>query len=80
LKKSVDKNIWVKKFIKSIIYSKEEILITLYYKTGFENEDTLCLASGRVGAAAGQALESGCGQKITPISTDRGNLQDWLPR
>ena len=78
-RKGIDKNIWVKKFIKSITYSKEEILLTLYYKIGFENEDALGLASGRVGAAAGQAVHSDCGQKISPTGTCRANDQKWLP-
>ena len=78
-RKGIEKNLWVEKFIKRIIYSKEEILISLYYKRSFDEEDSACLASGRVGAAAGRKAVSLAGKKITPISTDRGNHQDWLP-
>ena len=53
-------------------------MLTLYYKTGFENEDTLYLASGRVGAAAGRSVVSLADKKISPITTDRANHQDWL--
>jgi len=35
-------------------------------------------ASGRVGAAAGRSSVSLADKKITPISTDRGNHQEWL--
>jgi len=31
-KKGIEKNLWAKKFIKSINYSKEEIAVILYYK------------------------------------------------
>jgi len=54
-------------------------VLSLYYKRSFDEDSSVCLASGRVGAAAGQDVGSGCGQKITPISTDRGNCQEWLP-
>ena len=32
-----------------------------------------------MGAAAGRSSVSLADKKITPISTDRGNHQDWLP-
>ena len=67
----------------------------LYCERGFEKEDDLCLASGRVassggrgtssdlrprsGAAAGQAGVPVPGQKITPTIAGKGNLQIWLP-
>ena len=49
-----EKALWAKKFIKNIIYSKQEISITLYYKNASEKEFPLSTASGRVGAATGQ--------------------------
>jgi len=46
-RKGIDRNIWVKNFIKKIIYSKEEIFITLYYKRSFEEKDFTENISGR---------------------------------
>jgi hypothetical protein len=78
-KKGIEKNLWAKKFIKKIDYSKEEISVSLYYKRGSEEENSSNTASGWVGAAAGQSLVSSPPKKITPINIDRGNHQDWLP-
>ena len=117
-RKGIEKNLWAKKFIKSIVYSKEEIAISFYYKPEFlqqgnspeglademstifhhkcrgnpgicdsklsdksssEEVKPFYPASGRVGAAAGRSSVSLADKKITPISTDRGNHQDWLP-
>ena len=78
-RKGIDKNLWVKKFIKNIIYSKEEIVLTLYYKRSFDEELSASPASGRVGAAAGRSPVSLADKKITPITSDRGNHQEWLP-
>ncbi|MBI4683917.1 MAG: recombinase family protein [Nitrospirae bacterium] len=36
-RKGIDKNLWAKKFIKNILYSKSDIQINLYYSTSFEN-------------------------------------------
>jgi len=33
--KVIEKNLWAKKFIKNIIYSKSDIQINLYYSTDF---------------------------------------------
>ena len=77
--KGIEKNLWAKKFIKSIKYSKEEIAVSFYYKGSSEEAKDLYPASGRVGAAAGRSVVSLADKKITPISTDRGNHQDWLP-
>ncbi|MBN2096925.1 MAG: recombinase family protein, partial [Candidatus Omnitrophica bacterium] len=74
-----EKNLWAKKFIKSIKYCKEEIAVSIYYKGSSEEAKDLHPASGRVGAAAGRSVVSLADKKITPISTDRGNHQEWLP-
>ena len=78
-RKGIEKNLWAKQFIKRIDYSKEEISITLYYKVSCEEKSSSSKASGWVGAAAGRNSFSAADKKITPISTDRGNRQDWLP-
>lgn len=60
--KGVQKTIFVKKHIKKIAYSREEIVISLYYKTSFEGEKSATAirpASGRAGAAAGRIPEFG---------------------
>ena len=51
--KGVEKNIWAKKFIKRINYSKDEIKISLYYKECSEKASETQIPSGRVGATAG---------------------------
>jgi len=38
-------NLWVKKFIKKIDYSKEEISITLYYNVDCEKEEVAIFGS-----------------------------------
>jgi hypothetical protein len=77
-RKGIEKNLWAKKFIKSIKYCKEEIAVSFYYKSGSEEVKDLYPASGRVGAAASRSTVSLADKKITPISTDRGNYQEWL--
>ncbi len=79
-RKGSDLALWVNKFIKSIAYSKKEIVLTLYYERRFDGEKDAIFGSGRVGAAAAENAAVGSGQKITPISSDRGNHQVWLPR
>ncbi|MFC1807760.1 recombinase zinc beta ribbon domain-containing protein [Candidatus Omnitrophota bacterium] len=74
----IDKNIWYKKFIKGIDYSKEEIVISLYYLSGFEKEAANIPASGRVGAAAGRKRSLPLGKKIPLISRDKGKDKNWL--
>jgi len=34
-KRCLEKNLWVKKFIKNIVYSKEQIELSLFYSTTF---------------------------------------------
>jgi len=69
-RKGNDKNLWVKKFIKNINYSKEEIRISLFYRTHSGESGSLRTASGRVGAAAGRIPE--CGQKKSLWGTPEG--------
>jgi hypothetical protein len=38
-KRGIEKNLWEKKFIKDIIYSKSDIQINLYYSMNFEDSD-----------------------------------------
>jgi len=77
-RKEIEKNLWAKKFIKSIKYSKEEIAVSFYYKSGSEEAKDLYPASGRVGAAAGRNSAAASGQKISPTGTCRANRSTWL--
>jgi len=78
-RKGIDRNIWVKSFIKNILYSKEEIFITLYYKRGLEEEDSLFSDCGCPHPAAVRKNVSTPHKKIPPISTDRGNETQLAP-
>ena len=69
-KKALERNITAKKHIKAILYSKDEIVLSLYYKTSFEGEEFLSPTSGRVGAAAGRIPEFW--KKISPWGTPGG--------
>ena len=57
-RKGIEKNLWAKKFIKSIKYSKEEIAVSFYYKSSSKEVKLFYPASGRVGAAAGRKAVS----------------------
>ena len=80
-KRGIDKNLWVKKFIKKVEYSKEEITISLYYRENPGEEITANDASGWVGAATGKENNL-CDLRGGPVSKYRydsfGNM-DWLP-
>ena len=78
-KKLIQKNLWAKKFIKNIVYLKEEIALTLCYQSSFENPDCLSSASGRPHTAAGRRTDFGSGKKSSPTGTCRAIHQDWLP-
>ena len=78
-KKSFEKNLWAKKFIKNIVYSKQEISITLYYKRVSEQEGFVSTASGRVGAAAGRNQFSAHQEKTPLTNKDKRGCQEWLP-
>ncbi|GAI80469.1 unnamed protein product [marine sediment metagenome] len=54
-KKGIEKSLWVKKFIKRVDYSKEEIALNLYYK-GLKDADHGISASGRAEENAGRNL------------------------
>ncbi len=53
-KSGIDKAVWCQRFIASIAYAPEEIALTLYYHVTSPHAQPTNLASGRVGAAAGQ--------------------------
>ena len=53
-KKDISKNLWVKKFIKKVKYSKEEIAISLYCRENSEEKIFMSNAGGWVGAATGK--------------------------
>ena len=78
-RKGIEKNLWAKKFIKNIDYSKDEIAVILYYKRGSVEENSSNTASGWVGAAACRNSVSVHPKKIPTIHLDSGDYQDWLP-
>ena len=55
-KKGIGKSLWVKKFIKKIDYSREEIALLLYYK-GLESPGSKISASGQAEENAGRNLK-----------------------
>ena len=73
-----EKNLCAKKFVKNIIYSKEDIAVTLYYKNASEKELSLSTASGRVGAATGRRRFLDLDKKISLTGTCKANGEDWL--
>ncbi len=77
-RKGQDRNLWVKKFIKKIDYSKEEISITLYYKVDCEKEESAIFGSGCPHPAAAKNGGAPQGKKIPSIHMDRGNHKPWL--
>lgn len=81
-KKGIDKSLWVKKFIKKVDYSRDEIAITAYYREN-PGEDTMKSdASGWVGAATGKDKISDF-NKDCSTGTDRENgskCMNWLPQ
>ncbi|MFZ3386365.1 MAG: hypothetical protein WA120_04240, partial [Candidatus Hydromicrobium sp.] len=78
-KKGIEKNLWAKKFIKKIDYSKEEIALILYYKS-FEGRNSPYSASGWAEENAVRNLVLVASKKNTLISYDRDNHQNWLPK
>jgi len=73
------RNLWVKKFIKKIGYSKEEIAITLYYKVDCEKEEGAIFGSGCPHPAAAKNGNVSQDKKIPYISRDIGGNKLWLP-
>jgi site-specific DNA recombinase len=78
-KKGIGKSLRVKKFIKRVDYSKEEIALSLYYK-GLEDTDCGISVSGRAKKNAGRNSDS-CIYK-NGLFTSEGSLSDsnWLGR
>ena len=80
-KKGIDKSLWVKRFIKKIVYSKDEITICIYYRENPGEEITEIDSSGWVGAATGQDKNSDH-KKENSTGTGRDNSyksSGWLP-
>ena len=73
------KNLWIKKFIKKIIYSREEIAVTLYYKVHCEEEERTIFGSGCPHPAAAKNGDTSQDKKIPYIPRDIGNHKAWLP-
>ena len=77
--KGLEKNFSAKSFIKSIEYSKTEIVLTLYYQRqlgGFKDVQT---DVGITYTANGRKFFSEMGKKKSSTFKGRGLHQDWLP-
>jgi len=79
-RKGIDKNLWVKKFIKNIKYSKEQIAVSFYFKIDCEKEAGDIFGSGRPHPTATENVSVSQGKKIPCISRDTGNHKEWLPK
>ena len=77
-KKGIEKSLWVKKFIKKVDYSKDEIALFLYYK-GLEGADCGISASGRAAENAGRNSEMNSSRKDLRILDFGSNRAVWLP-
>ena len=86
-RKGIDKNLWAKKFIKNILYSKSDIQINLYYSTSSDSVKfsdsasahktsrvkTPCAFSPDVSDSSVCDIKGGWGERIrTPINSSRG--------
>ena len=80
-KRGIEKSLWVKKFIKKVEYSRDEIAVTAYYRENTGEEITANDASGWVRAATGKDKNSDFNKEI-PASTGRNKSSEyivWLP-
>ena len=77
-KKGIEKSLWVKKFIKRVDYSKEEIALSLYYK-GPEGADYGISASGRAEENAVRNSVLNTSKNDLFASEDSLGDSDWLP-
>jgi len=76
-KKGIEKSLWIKKFIKRVDYSKEEIAILLYYK-GLEGVAPEISDSSRAEKNANRNLELSS-SKVSPGTPDFGlDSDNWL--
>ena len=74
-------SLWIEKFIKKVVYSKDEITICIYYRENFGEEAAKNDASGWVRAATGKDTNPDF-NKENLTSTGRGNSCGcicWLP-
>ena len=81
-KKGFDKSLWVKKFIKIIKYSRDEIAVTAYCRENTGEEAIMSDASGWAGAATGKDNSSDFNKEI-PNSISRNKSSEcigWLGR
>jgi len=69
-KKGIEKSLWVKKFIKKIEYSKEEIAISLYYRENPGEEIIASDAGGCPHPATGKGKHSDYPKEI-PVLLER---------
>ena len=67
-RKGIEKNLWAKKFIKAIKYSKEEVSVTLYYKSIFGEKDFVGNGRGRPHPAS--AISVGFPKEKSPTKSE----------
>ena len=81
-KRGIDKSLWVKKFIKKMDYSKEEIALTVYCRENSEEKIFTGNAGGWVGAATGKDknLYEPRGISVSKYKNDNFGNMDWLAR
>ena len=77
-KKGIEKSLWVKKFIKRVDYSREEIALILYYKS-FEDTNYLYSASGWAEENAGRNSDLSTYKNDLFTSEDSLSDSNWLP-
>ena len=77
-KKGIEKSLWVKKFIKRVDYSREEIALSLYYK-GPEGAEHRISASGRAEENTGRNSDPSICNNGLFTSEDSLSDSEWLP-
>ena len=78
-RKGTDLNLWVKKFIKKIDYSKSEIALSLYYKRSFEELNSTLLDIGCPHPADGQIFLEKSPKKVYLTPRGKTHQKVWLP-
>ena len=76
-KKGIEKSLWVKKFIKRLDYSREEIALLLYYK-GIENADFKISTGSQVDENVSRNLKMSNSEKNISAPDFSLNNSKWL--
>jgi len=75
----LEKNFSAKIFIKEVVYSKEEIVLTLYYQRQLSGVGDVNSDVGSTYTANGRKIFLKMGKNKTPAFKGRGGRTDWLP-